>query len=187
MYTYAQSSAIKAFVWRTESVSLAGILSSSPSSPLLFLSAAAWFPPWRQHFRFLFTSIFFPPLYHNCLCQSWFQIGMFGLENFPRVEGPHNTLLWKYFAWYVAQVSLSNGRIHFRNAWWYVLGQIVQEESADVEESLWHMGTERLILKIQTNKNEKLQLKGLLSEEYLTKLCRFYIFSLRLHLCYPPS
>lgn len=48
----------------------------------------------------------------------------------------------------------SNGRIHFRNALRNVLGEVVQEESADVEERLWHVGTERLILKIQMVKNE---------------------------------
>lgn len=42
-----------------------------------------------------------------------------------------------------------------------VLGEVVQEESADVEESLWHVGTERLILKIQMVKNERWKMKGL--------------------------
>lgn len=59
MYTYAQSSAIKAFVSITENVPLAGIVSSSPSSPLLFLTAAAWFLQWRQRFHFsLYFSLF---------------------------------------------------------------------------------------------------------------------------------
>lgn len=43
-----------------------------------------------------------------------------------------------------------NGRIHFRDAWRRVLGEVVQEESADVEERLWHVGAERLVLEIKT-------------------------------------
>lgn len=43
----------------------------------------------------------------------------------------------------------SNGRIHFGNAWWFVLGEVVQEEPADVEERLWHVGAEGLILKMK--------------------------------------
>ena len=44
------------------------------------------------------------------------------------------------------RTTFSNGRIHFRNAWRYVLGEVVQEKPADVEERLWHVGTEGLIL-----------------------------------------
>lgn len=46
--------------------------------------------------------------------------------------------------------AFSTVRIHFRNAWWYVLGEVVQQEPADVEECLWHVGTEGLILEIKT-------------------------------------
>lgn len=60
-----------------------------------------------------------------------------------------------------AKSTFSNGRIHFRNAWRYFLGEVIEEESADVEESLWHVGTERLILKKQTVKNERWKVKGL--------------------------
>lgn len=42
--------------------------------------------------------------------------------------------------------DFSNGRIHFRNARWYFLVEVVEEESADVEKCLWHVGTEGLIL-----------------------------------------
>lgn len=46
----------------------------------------------------------------------------------------------------------SSGRIHFRNAWWYFLLQVVQEESADVEKGLRHVGTKGLILEKQSEK-----------------------------------
>ena len=57
-------------------------------------------------------------------------------------------LCWKHIC------SISNtvfelhshyGRIHFRDASWFVLGEVVQEEPADVEERLWHVGAEGLI------------------------------------------
>lgn len=47
--------------------------------------------------------------------------------------------IWKRF-------GFSNGRIHFRNARWYFLVEVVEEESADVEKGLWHVGAEGLVL-----------------------------------------
>lgn len=35
--------------------------------------------------------------------------------------------------------DFSNGRIHFRNAWWYFFVEVVEKESADVEKCLWHV------------------------------------------------
>lgn len=51
----------------------------------------------------------------------------------------------------------SNGRIHFRNAWWYFLVEVVEEESADVEKCLWHVGTEGLILEKQSQKRSNVK------------------------------
>lgn len=48
---------------------------------------------------------------------------------------------------------MANGRIHFRNSWWYFLVEVVQEESADVEKGLWHVGTEGFILEKQSHKS----------------------------------
>ena len=53
------------------------------------------------------------------------------------------------------RTTFSRGRIHFRNAWWYVFGEVVQEEPADVEQRLWHVGTEGFILWTKTVKKIK--------------------------------
>lgn len=66
----------------------------------------------------------------------------------PQYFLPKNNCL--IFFRYVRRTTFSNGRIHFRNAWRYVLGEVVQKEPADVEERLWHVGTEGLILEIKT-------------------------------------
>lgn len=79
---------------------------------------------------------------------------MFGLETFPGRKGSTTVYSKKYLPDIYVR-AFSNGRIHFGNSWWYFLGEVVKEESADVEERLRHVGTERLILKIDTVKNEK--------------------------------
>lgn len=44
----------------------------------------------------------------------------------------------------------SDWRIHFGDAHRNVFGQVVEEKAWDVEENLWHVGTEGLWLKTQT-------------------------------------
>lgn len=60
IYMYAWSSPIKAFVSVTQDVPLVGIVSSSPSSPLLFLPAAARCLLWRQRFHLSLCSYLYP-------------------------------------------------------------------------------------------------------------------------------
>jgi len=126
VYPNAHSSLITAFVSITENVPLACISSSSSSSSstLFFLSAAAWFPHWRS--TLLFSTPPPPTHYHHRLC-------------------PH-AVFFKKIKNTKKRTTFSNGRIHLINASRFVRDDVVQEESADVEERLWHVGTEGLIL-----------------------------------------
>lgn len=54
----------------------------------------------------------------------------------------------------VGRTTFSNGRIHFRDARRNVLGQVVQEEPADVEERLRHVGAEGLVLESKNSPKE---------------------------------
>lgn len=128
MYTYAQSSAIKAFVSITENVPLAGIVFSSPSSPLLFLTAAAWFLQWRQRFHF---SLYFSLFHHFIITISAsldFRLACSVLRVFQGGWGPTIFLYSKKYLLDIlcyAKSTFSNGRIHFRNAWRYFLGEVI--------------------------------------------------------------
>lgn len=138
---------------------LSGIFSSSPSPPLVILPAAAWFPQWRQRFRFLSTSISFPQLYHHCLCTVLISDWHVCSRELSREEGSINTFFEKYLFDIARHVRTTffNGRIHFGNALRYVLGEVVQKEPADVEECLWHVGTEGLILEIKESLRERIK------------------------------
>ena len=81
------------------------------------------------------------------------------LESFPERKGQSTLSLKKYLFDIARHVRTTffNGRIHFGNAWRYVLGEVVQKEPADVEECLWHVGTEGLILEIKESLKERIK------------------------------
>lgn len=56
---------------------------------------------------------------------------------------------------------MCGGRIHFRNAGWFVPGEVVQEEPADVEQRLGHVGAEGFNLRQKQKglKKSSLQMK----------------------------